>query len=139
MADPSAKKGNESTVPDPIARAYSQSLHEPADDDDEKVIEEIRPGRHVDLDQNRREAGDNEDGNRKPELAQVKSYASATSVATAPSGKQQIQKPWYEQPNPLRWGKIPPVPTEKEPSREYKASFFSSLFFHWMGPLMRVS
>ncbi|KAL2004862.1 hypothetical protein VTN00DRAFT_3135 [Thermoascus crustaceus] len=45
---------------------------------------------------------------------------------------------WYSRLNPLRLQKIPPVPTEREVSREYGASFLSVVTFQWMSPLMKV-
>ncbi|KAK0636181.1 P-loop containing nucleoside triphosphate hydrolase protein [Bombardia bombarda] len=61
-------------------------------------------------------------------------------MVSTTTGHQPIKesKPWYKQPNPLRWGKIPPVPKENAVCPEYKASFFSILFFGWMGPLMQT-
>lgn len=53
---------------------------------------------------------------------------------SAASGK----KPWYRKTNPLKWGKKPPVPETRLPSREYSAGFFSRLTFQWMAPLMTV-
>lgn len=46
---------------------------------------------------------------------------------------------WYSRLNPLRLQKIPPVPTEREVSREYGASFLSIVTFQWMSPLMKVN
>jgi len=88
------------------------------------------------------EEGDTTTKPNKPELDRMRSYATATSATTtATSAAVQVpeRKPWYKQPNPLRWGKIPPVPETRKISPEYKANFFSSLIFHWMAPLMSVS
>ena len=46
------------------------------------------------------------------------------------------KKPWYRRLNPLRQGKIPPVPNERIVCREYNANFFSLLIFQWIHPLM---
>ncbi|SPO00662.1 related to ATP-binding cassette transporter protein YOR1 [Cephalotrichum gorgonifer] len=76
---------------------------------------------------------------RDPALKLTKSHAtdaSATTQATAPPSVKQPEKRWYRKLNPLRWGSIPPVPTEKRPSPENTASFLSLLTFSWMGPLM---
>ncbi|KAL2152547.1 hypothetical protein VTH82DRAFT_5731 [Thermothelomyces myriococcoides] len=71
------------------------------------------------------------------DLNRLVTTATTTSVASAATtNKLPEQKPWYKQPNPLRWGRIPPVPKEKEVCPEYKAGFFSALLFGWMGPLM---
>lgn len=48
------------------------------------------------------------------------------------------KKKWYRRLNPLRWQKLPPVPEERTPSPEYGASFFSTVSFQWMSPLMQV-
>jgi hypothetical protein len=45
---------------------------------------------------------------------------------------------WYRLLNPLRFQKIPPVPTERTVSKEYGANIFSILTFQWMAPLMSV-
>ncbi|KIN03816.1 hypothetical protein OIDMADRAFT_193722 [Oidiodendron maius Zn] len=47
------------------------------------------------------------------------------------------QKPWYKNPNPLRWGKIPPVPEVRTMSREYNAPFLSLVYFQWIAPIMK--
>lgn len=41
--------------------------------------------------------------------------------------------------NPLRLQKIPPVPSERQVTREYGANIFSRIFFEWMTPFMKVS
>ncbi|CUS12567.1 unnamed protein product [Tuber aestivum] len=40
--------------------------------------------------------------------------------------------------NPLRWGPVPPIPTQMSVSREADAGFLSRTTFAWIGPLMRV-
>ncbi|KAL2016707.1 hypothetical protein VTK56DRAFT_3170 [Thermocarpiscus australiensis] len=77
------------------------------------------------------------DEERRADLHRLRSIATATSKSsvTAAGGLPE-QKPWYKQPNPLRWGKIPPVPKEREVCPEYKAGFFSSLTFQWIASLM---
>lgn len=69
-----------------------------------------------------------------------KSHASDTNVTAAATSRlpEKTQKPWYKTPSPLRWGKIPPVPQDREVCPEHKAGFFSSLIFQWMAPLMQV-
>jgi ATP-binding cassette subfamily C (CFTR/MRP) protein 1 len=79
---------------------------------------------------------------KRPEIKQTKSYATTTSALSRTESTQTqqiVQKPWYKQPNPLRWGKIPPVPEVRTPSREHTASFFSLVYFQWMAPIMNVS
>ncbi|KAM3075602.1 ATP-binding cassette transporter yor1 [Clarireedia jacksonii] len=78
---------------------------------------------------------------KRPEIKQTKSYAttaSALSITDSNPNHQTVHKPWYKQPNPLRWGEIPPVPETRAPSREHTASFFSLLYFQWMAPIMSV-
>lgn len=74
-------------------------------------------------------------------LAQTKSYATDTSAATGAAGNVEDlerEKSWYSRLNPLRWGKVPPVPDEPTVSREATAGFWSLLTFTWMGPIMSV-
>ncbi|KKK20522.1 hypothetical protein ARAM_001110 [Aspergillus rambellii] len=70
------------------------------------------------------------------------SSASAQEAKDADLSQQPELDPrktrWYRRLNPLRMGKIPPVPTERAVSREYGASFLSVAYFQWMSPLMRV-
>jgi len=40
--------------------------------------------------------------------------------------------------NPLRWGPVPPIPTQMSVSKEADAGFLSKTTFAWVGPLMRV-
>ncbi|KAJ5163314.1 ABC transporter integral membrane type 1 [Penicillium coprophilum] len=63
---------------------------------------------------------------------------SASDEAKTSNLEQPAQKKWYRKLNPLRWQKIPPVPTERSVSREHGASFFSVISFQWMAPLMKV-
>ncbi len=46
------------------------------------------------------------------EIAQMKSHASGTSVASAPADAAAgaAKRRWYGRLNPLRWGSVPPVP-----------------------------
>lgn len=92
--------------------------------------EEIR--RHEEPDEKRAD---------REELKHTQSYATDTSAVTRTTSRASVpkaKKPWYKEPNPLRWGSIPPVPKERQVSREYKAGFLSKLTFQWMAPLMNV-
>ncbi|KAF2084152.1 ABC multidrug transporter-like protein [Saccharata proteae CBS 121410] len=51
---------------------------------------------------------------------------------------QRKQKRWYKRLNPLKRGRKPEVPEERQVSREYGAGFWSMLTFNWMAPLMSV-
>ncbi|KAI0120047.1 P-loop containing nucleoside triphosphate hydrolase protein [Nemania sp. FL0031] len=89
----------------------------------------------------RREESLDERANRE-ELKRTQSYATDASTITRTTTRASVpvtpKKPWYKTPNPLLWGSIPPVPKEKQESREATASFFSKLTFQWMAPLMNV-
>jgi hypothetical protein len=79
----------------------------------------------------------------REEIQRTQSHATDASVLTrtttgASSALPRAKKPWYKEPNPLKWGSIPPMPKERGPSREYSAGFFSRLTFQWMAPLMEV-
>ncbi|KAK2805805.1 hypothetical protein FQN50_006081 [Emmonsiellopsis sp. PD_5] len=43
---------------------------------------------------------------------------------------------WYKRLNPLRLRRVPPLPEERQVSREYTAGFLSLTTFEWMAPLM---
>lgn len=132
MADPSSEKGggpiNTDAAPPSPSRSLSDSPVQPK-------YEEIRPSAQKDTST---DGGDGKDAQR-PSMDRLRSYATATSVTSAPSAHFPDPKPWYKQPNPMRWGKIPPIPEERKVSGEHNAGFFSKLIFHWMGPLMNVS
>jgi ATP-binding cassette, subfamily C (CFTR/MRP), member 1 len=87
-------------------------------------------------------ASDAAEGAERKQLARMQSAMTETSLATSAAGTQMpevAKKPWYQRLNPLRWGKVPPVPEERTVSPEYNAGFFSMLIFQWMAPLMTVS
>ncbi|KAB5563095.1 P-loop containing nucleoside triphosphate hydrolase protein [Coniochaeta sp. 2T2.1] len=79
-----------------------------------------------------------EEREERARLKRTKSSVTDASVTTAATSRhpERDSKPWYKTPNPLRWGKIPPIPKERDVCPEYNAGFFSLLFFGWMGPLM---
>ncbi|RHZ57689.1 ATP-binding cassette transporter YOR1 [Aspergillus thermomutatus] len=53
---------------------------------------------------------------------------------TAP--QPQLSK--WRKLNPLRLQKVPPVPSERQVTREYEANILSRIFFEWMTPFMKV-
>lgn len=127
MADPSgSEKGKDITTPDPVPPSPSSSTG--------PRYEEIRTAQNDAIE---KEAVDETDPKR-PELSRNKSSAATSVTSTRPSVPPPVQKPWYKQPNPLRWGKIPEIPDERRVSPEYKAGFFSALIFQWMSSLMQV-
>jgi len=63
----------------------------------------------------------------------------ATSSATPGDEIQAArERTLKEKLNPFKKRNIPPVPSEREVTREYQAGFFSSLYFQWIAPLMSV-
>lgn len=72
---------------------------------------------------------------KRAKLVQTKSYATTASAISEPQPAQK--KKWTL--NPLRWGRIPPVPEVRQISREYNAPFLSLVYFQWIAPLMAVS
>ncbi|KAL1852204.1 ATP-binding cassette transporter yor1 [Paecilomyces lecythidis] len=76
----------------------------------------------------------------KEHLEPIAVSQSGTSDGTeAPSDiKPKKGRKWYQLLNPLRLQKIPPVPSERTVSREYRANFLSVITFQWMWPLMNV-
>ena len=75
--------------------------------------------------------------NEKLQTHASSSRSTSNDEAKAPEVDMQKRK-WYRRLNPLRLQKTPPVPTERSVSREYGASFFSTVSFQWMSPLMKV-
>lgn len=114
---------------DPLTDVNNTANSEPAsvyEDPDEEI--------------RRQEESDEKRADRE-ELKHTQSYATDTSAITRTTSRASVpvtKKPWYKTPNPLRWGSIPPVPKERQVSREYKASFWSKLTFQWMAPMMDV-
>lgn len=75
----------------------------------------------------------------KTGLEPAPTYATTASAVTRPESQMPPKKkPWYKTPNPLRWGKIPPVPEARTVSREYNAPFLSLVYFQWIAPIMSV-
>ncbi|KAF1815867.1 hypothetical protein P152DRAFT_390622 [Eremomyces bilateralis CBS 781.70] len=54
------------------------------------------------------------------------------------TSQKAAKRTWGERLNPLKHKVLPPVPEEREVSREYTAGFFSKLTFQWIAPLMSV-
>lgn len=93
-------------------------------------------------DETRRKEEGQEMRAEREEIKRTQSHATDASGLTRTTTGTSLapkSKPWYKQPNPLRWGKTPPVPKERAESREYHAGFWSRLTFQWMAPLMNVS
>ncbi|KAH8664304.1 P-loop containing nucleoside triphosphate hydrolase protein [Xylariales sp. PMI_506] len=128
--DPVAK---ETKAGDPQAAPQAPQSPEPVTLVEE-VDEFIDPEEEI-----RRQEEPEEKRAEREEIQRTQSHATDASGITRTTTRTSVpakSKPWYKQPNPLRWGKIPPVPQERAPSREYSAGFFSRLTFQWMAPFM---
>lgn len=124
-----------------IAEAALQGHRVDRDEDDYDDAAEAMDDYHSESDSNNEKEKAKATTETRQQVHRTRSYAtdaSATTQATShhPADENQAKKPWYRKINPLRWGKAPPVPEEREVSHEHKASFFSQLFFMWQGPLM---
>lgn len=129
MASPGQEKEYGISVPDPAARAVVDEQDEPLDvDGKEKEYLEIGT----------KAPGTGGEKEQRTILQQTKSYATTNSGFSEPE-LAPVQKKWYKNLNPLKWGGIPPVPEERQVSREYNAPFLSLVYFQWMAPLMSVS
>jgi len=149
MAGSIRERSDGDDVPDPIARTYSRASRsfqpEPTEEEEELAAAQLREAgirrNSIESLAGQPKDDDQDDAEKRVELNRLRSYATGTSAvsATTVNTAQNLEsKPWYKQPNPMRWGKIPPVPTERDVCPEYKASFLSQLFFGWMQPLMQV-
>lgn len=69
---------------------------------------------------------------------EFESNSSASTESTA-EGAQPQTRPWYKTSNPLRWGGVPPVPSERIISPEHNSGLLSRLTFGWVTTLMVVS
>ena len=69
----------------------------------------------------------------------ISTATEATDVTSIHDTKPENTErpPWHYRWNPLK-RKVPPVPKERQISREYRASFLSLLTFQWINPLMTV-
>lgn len=141
-----ALEGNSSSVDDDVTTSGGYARDNEADDaypdhdhSESDSLEKEKFGKGED------EGIDDEydDNKNRHEIRRMQSYAttaSATTQATShhPTPYGDSKPSWRRKVNPLRWGTPPPVPEEREVSREYQANFFSKLFFSWQGSLMRT-
>jgi hypothetical protein len=122
---------------DPVAETYDTppTPDEPVADEKEVVADSSKYEKAVGDHDSTLDAKE-----ERTRLDRTKSSVTDASVTTAATSRhpERGSKPWYKTPNPLRWGKIPPIPKERDVCPEYRASFFSLLFFQWMAPLMTV-
>ncbi|KAI1339003.1 P-loop containing nucleoside triphosphate hydrolase protein [Xylariaceae sp. FL0016] len=127
-----AEVEKETTPADPLAEANcATGTSEPAT----PLSPALDPDEEI-----RRHEEDDEKRAGREELKRTQSYATDTSAVTRTTtrGSMPVSKPWYKTPNPLRWGRVPPVPQERGTSGEYTAGFFSLMTFQWMAGLMDV-
>lgn len=143
---------------DPLARVNTRGSERDEVEDEMATAEAALEGRNIDDDDEEYDlkefpdhdqsesdsmGKDKAEEEARHEVRRMQSYAtdvSTTTQATShhPAGDENGKKSWRQKLNPLRWGSVPPVPDEREVSPEYKASWFSRLFFTWQGPLMRT-
>ncbi|OBT70508.1 hypothetical protein VE03_00185 [Pseudogymnoascus sp. 23342-1-I1] len=150
MSDPALPRAANALI-DPAAAVNSTSQNEPLaveDEQDSRVRESDekteRDERYTDFE--KAESRDSDAAFEKTKsAAEIKpigeplaQHATSASGASAATTVPTIatKKPWYKTPNPMKWGAIPPIPTEREVSREATAGWFSLLTFQWMAPVM---
>ena len=90
-----------------------------------------------DSDQSLSEQEEKEKGKRQGLSRAITATTLASTLTTESTTDQRREKKsWYKRLNPLKRSRKPPVPKERQISREYGASFLSLLTFQWMAPLM---
>ena len=107
-----------STEPLKYQRSDSSNSDEKYSELDKEIQKEIRPANL-----------------RSITVATTASYLSTETRSTV---QPRAKKPWYKRLNPLKRSIKPPVPKEREISREYGASIFSQITFQWISPIMTV-
>lgn len=122
------KQEKEYASTDPIGAAHATNTSEPVATEPLQYV-----GSDSDLSSSSQEK-------KQPHLdaERILTTTTTTSSFTVDSGiaEPQKKKPWYKRLNPLKRSIKPPVPKEREISREYGAPFLSLLTFQWMAPLM---
>ena len=75
-----------------------------------------------------------------PTVVRTQTTSTELTTVSDKTTEPETQKklPWSKRLNPLKRNP-PPVPKERQQSREYTANFFSKLTFQWISPLMSVS
>ena len=123
---------------DPIGAANSTNHEEPVATEPLQIVgteKELNAETRRDL-----EADDSEKHvNDKTITRESSGTETSEDDSDAQSEKRAPEKrSWGERFNPLKSKHKPPVPTERQPSREYGANIFSIITFQWISPLMRV-
>lgn len=135
MTDPSKDNDIEHRAADPNAVVQNPNHAEPLDEDgEEKDYIEISSHAHTSSQDGSQTASSLNE--KRPQIDRTKSYVTTTSAAESHHEEVSQKKSWYKNLNPLRWGKVSPVPEERLPSREYNAPFLSMVYFQWVAPLM---
>ncbi|KFY56160.1 hypothetical protein V496_06769 [Pseudogymnoascus sp. VKM F-4515 (FW-2607)] len=150
MSHPTVPRATSGVI-DPAATVSSTSRNEPVavgDDQDSRSRESYEKTERDerDTDFEKAESRDSDAGFEKTKSAPeakpigepLAPYATSASGASAATTVPTVaaKKPWYKTPNPMKWGAIPAVPSEREVSREATAGWFSLLTFQWMAPVM---
>ena len=122
------KQEKEYASTDPIGAAHATNTSEPVATEPLQYV-----GSDSDLSSSSQEK-------KQPHLDadRILTTTTTTSSFTVDSGNAEPRKkkPWYKRLNPLKRSIKPPVPKDREISREYGAPFLSLLTFQWMAPLM---
>lgn len=116
------------------------------EDDDNELTEKDGSNSESDSGIEKDHNGKAHNGGERGRLEVRRMQSNATDVSTTTQATSHhpgadgiaTKKIWSQKLNPLKWGPVPPVPQEREVSLEYRANFFSKLFFSWQGSLMRV-
>ena len=122
------KQEKEYASTDPVGAAQATNTSEPIATEPLQYV-----GSDSDL-----SSSDQEKKQPRPDVNRTLTTTTTTSSFTVNSASTEPRKrkPWYKRLNPLKRSIKPPVPKERQISREYGASFLSLLTFQWMAPLM---
>ncbi|KAG9234185.1 ABC multidrug transporter-like protein [Amylocarpus encephaloides] len=140
MASYDGENGPMPTPPDPQAAVQSTNHSEPHDVDNSER-DAIEFTSHAGTSSKQGHSSSGGDEKEKGKMESVDRYSTNASAVTrtdSHADEPVPKKSWYKQINPLRWGKIPPVPGNRGPSREHTAGFLSLVYFQWVAPIMSV-
>ncbi|KAK7522124.1 P-loop containing nucleoside triphosphate hydrolase protein [Phyllosticta citriasiana] len=82
--------------------------------------------------------GDSKDASATPRSVSEGSTDDVVETKSQTPKVETQKREWSRTLNPLKWGKLPPVPEERTVSKEYGANWLSQLTFQWMSPIMSV-
>ena len=126
-----ARPDDEKDLERALEQANNDETELVAKDEPRQYLEVPRDGRNLSRSQSIR----SEDGNLEKVISTMTDATDLSAVPSKPAEPER-KRPWYRRLNPLRRGKVPPVPQERTVCREYNANFFSLLIFQWINPLM---